>query len=168
MIPTTDGVIPVRVVEFASIPDVEGGAARMMLLVDEPVTRRMFVNEMRGPLFTVSYDGRTVTQYLDINAPRWNVGVQSMGRERGFQSFAVHPQFGRAGTPGLRQAVYLDRHDQYGAHTGLPARRWRARRTRRCCSSGRPRTPQRRPTTAVHRVSCFGSSSRSPTITAAT
>ena len=100
-IPTTEGVIPVRVVEFASIPDVEGGAARMMLLVDEPGTGRMFVNEMRGPLFTVSYDGRTVTQYLDINASNWGVSVQSMGRERGFQSFAVHPQFGRAGTPGF-------------------------------------------------------------------
>ena len=48
LIPTTEGVIPVRVVEFASIPEVGGGAARMMLLVDEPVTRRMFVNEMQG------------------------------------------------------------------------------------------------------------------------
>ncbi len=71
-----------------------------MLLVDEPGTRRMFVNDMRGPLHTVSYDGRTVTPYLDINDPKWGVNVQSMGRERGFQSFALHPQFGRAGTPG--------------------------------------------------------------------
>ena len=100
-IPATDAVIQVRVVDFASIPDVGGEAARMMLLVDEPGTRRMFVNEMRGPLFTVSYDGRAVTQYLDINAPNWGVSVQSMGRERGFQSFAVHPQFGQAGTPGF-------------------------------------------------------------------
>jgi hypothetical protein len=100
-IPATEGVIQVRVVEFASIPDVRGEAARVMLLVDEPGTRRMFVNEMRGPLFTVSYDGRTVTQYLDINASNWGVSVQSTGRERGFQSFAVHPQFGQAGTPGF-------------------------------------------------------------------
>ena len=73
----------------------------MMLLVDEPGTRRMFVNDMRGPLFTVSYDGGTVTQYLDINASNWGVDVQSGGRERGFQSFAVHPQFGEPGTPGF-------------------------------------------------------------------
>ena len=99
-IPTTDSVIRVRFREFASIPDVGGEAARMMLLVDEPGTRRMFVNDMRGPLYTVSYDGRTVTPYLDINDPKWGVNVQSMGRERGFQSFALHPQFGRAGTPG--------------------------------------------------------------------
>jgi hypothetical protein len=29
--------------------DVGGKAARMMLLVDEPGTRRLFVNDMRGP-----------------------------------------------------------------------------------------------------------------------
>ena len=100
-IAATEGVIRVSFVEFASIPDVGGEAARMMLLVDEPGTRRMFVNDMRGPLFTMSYDGRTVTQYLDINASNWGVGVQSSGRERGFQSFAIHPQFSQRGTPGF-------------------------------------------------------------------
>ena len=50
-------VITVNVAEFASIPDVDGVAARMMLLVDEPGTRRLFVNDMRGPLYSVSYDG---------------------------------------------------------------------------------------------------------------
>lgn len=100
-IPATEGVIRVRFVEFASIPDVGGEAARMMLLVDEPGTRRIFVNDMRGPLYTVSYGGGTVTPYLDISAPNWGVSVQSSGRERGFQSFAIHPQFGQRGTPGF-------------------------------------------------------------------
>jgi hypothetical protein len=71
-----------------------------MLLVDEPGTRRLFANDMRGPLYTVSYDGRTVAPYVDINAAQWGIAVQSNGRERGFQSFAMHPQFGQAGTPG--------------------------------------------------------------------
>jgi glucose/arabinose dehydrogenase len=100
-IPATEDVVLVRFSEFASIPDIDGVAARIMLLVDEPGTRRMFVNDMRGPLYTVSYDGRVVTQYLDVNAPRWGVRVQSTGRERGLQSFAIHPQFGLAGTPGF-------------------------------------------------------------------
>ena len=100
-IAATDGVIRVSFVEFASIPDVDGEAARMMLLVDEPGTRRLFVNDMRGPLFTTSYDGRTVTPYLDINARNWGVSVESSGRERGFQSFAIHPQFNQSGTPGF-------------------------------------------------------------------
>jgi hypothetical protein len=60
----------------------------------------MFVNDMRGPLYAVSYDGATVRQYVDINAPQWGISVQSTGRERGFQSFAIHPQFAQAGTPG--------------------------------------------------------------------
>jgi hypothetical protein len=77
-----------------------GAAARMMLLVDEPGTRRMFVNDMRGPLYTVSYDGKRVGLYVDINDSTWGVNVQSQGRERGFQSFALHPQFAQAGTPG--------------------------------------------------------------------
>jgi len=97
---TTDGVIRVNIAEFASLPDVGGEPARMMLLVNEPGTRRLFVNDMRGPLYSVSYDGRTVTRYLDINAPNWGVSVQSQGRERGFQSFAFHPQFNQPGTPG--------------------------------------------------------------------
>jgi hypothetical protein len=72
-----------------------------MLLVDEPGTRRLFVNDMRGPIYSVSYDGRSVTRYIDVNAASWGVGVQSTGRERGMQSFAFHPQFGQAGAPGF-------------------------------------------------------------------
>ena len=94
-------MIRVNVREFATIPDIDGEAARMMLLVDEPGTKRLFVNDMRGPIYSVSYDGETVTLYLDINDPKWGVSVQSQGRERGFQSFAFHPQFGQAGTPGF-------------------------------------------------------------------
>jgi hypothetical protein len=98
---SADGVVRVGFVEFASIPDIDGVAARIMRLVDEPGTRRLFVNDMRGPIYSVSYDGRSVGLYLDINAPQWKVGVQSMGRERGMQSFAYHPQFAQAGAPGF-------------------------------------------------------------------
>jgi glucose/arabinose dehydrogenase len=93
-------IITVGVADFASIPDIDGVAARMMLLIDEPGTRRLFVNDMRGPIYSLSYDGRTVTRYVDINDSTWGVNVQSQGRERGMQSFAFHPQFAQAGTPG--------------------------------------------------------------------
>ena len=96
-----EGVIDVDFVEFASIPDIDGEAARVMMLIDEPGTRRMFVNDMRGPVYSVSYDGQSVAQYVDANADKWGVGVQSGGRERGMQSFAFHPQFAQAGTPGF-------------------------------------------------------------------
>ena len=99
-IAAADGVITVGVVEFASLPDVDGDPARMMLLVDEPGTGRLFVNDMRGVIYGVSYDGESVTPYLDLRAPRWVVSVQAGGNERGLQSFAFHPQFGETGTPG--------------------------------------------------------------------
>lgn len=112
-IPATEGVIRVNVVEFASIPDVDGQAARMMNLVDERGTRRLFVNDMRGPIHSVSYDGKTVTPYVNINDPKFGVGVQAMGRERGFQNFAFHPQFGQQGTPGFGKFyTYTDTSNQ--------------------------------------------------------
>jgi glucose/arabinose dehydrogenase len=112
-IAATEGVITVGVREFASVPDIDGVAARMMNLVDEPGTKRLFVNDMRGPLYSVSYDGKAVALYLDINDPKWGVSVQSMGRERGFQSFTLHPQFGQAGTPGFGKFyTYTDTSNQ--------------------------------------------------------
>jgi glucose/arabinose dehydrogenase len=99
-IETTQGVIAVNFVEFATIPDVNGEAPRMMHFVDEPATRRLVVSLMTGALYTLSYDGKVVTQYLDVNAPAWNVRVESNGFERGIQSFAFHPQFNQRGTPG--------------------------------------------------------------------
>lgn len=91
-------VVGVR--HFATVPDSDGRPARMMLLVDEPTTGRLFVNDMRGRLHAVGYDGGEAVPYLELEDPRWGRSVQSGGRERGFQSFAFHPDFGRPGRPG--------------------------------------------------------------------
>ena len=108
-IPLTEGVITVGVAEFASLPDVDGDPARMMLLVDEPGTGRLFVNDMRGLLYSVDYDGQTVTPYLDLTAAVWGLSVQAARGEQGLQSFAFHPQFSQAGTPGFGKFyTYLD------------------------------------------------------------
>jgi hypothetical protein len=110
---TTQGVIRVGIIDFASLPSVGAEAARMMLLVDEPGTKRLFVNDMRGPLYHVSYDGRTVTPYVDTNAANWGHPVQSQGRERGFQSFALHPQFNQPGSRGYGKFyTYTDTSNQ--------------------------------------------------------
>src|SRR5687767_13722684 len=112
-IAATEGVIRVGVREFASVPDIDGVAARMMNLVNETGTRRLFVNDMRGPLYSVSYEGKAVALYLDINDPKWGVKVQAMGRERGFQSLTFHPQFGQPGTRGFGKFyTYTDTSDQ--------------------------------------------------------
>jgi hypothetical protein len=107
----TDGVIKVNFVEFATLPDLGGQQpSRPMLLVDEPGTRRLFTNDMRGPLYTIPRDGTGgAALYLDVNDPKWGVNVNSNGNERGFQSFAFHPQFAREGTPGYgRFYTYTD------------------------------------------------------------
>lgn len=96
-IESTAGVVAVKFVEFATLPDTNGEAPRMMHLVDEAGTKRLFVSTMRGPIFSVSYDGKAVTEYVDVNAPAWKIGVQAQGSERGLQSIAFHPQFGQRG-----------------------------------------------------------------------
>jgi hypothetical protein len=96
----TAGVIRINLREFASLPDIDGIAARMMNLVDDTGTKRLFVNDMRGPIYSVSYDGKQVALYVDTNLAAWGHPIQSGGRERGFQNFAFHPQFGQPGTPG--------------------------------------------------------------------
>ena len=81
----------------------------MMLLIDEPGTRRLFVNDMRGILYSVSYDGKSVAPYLDLRIARWSVNVLSVNFEQGIQSFAFHPQFATPGTPGFGKFyTYVD------------------------------------------------------------
>jgi glucose/arabinose dehydrogenase len=112
-IASTEGVITVTLREFASLPDITGVAARAMTLVDEPTSRRIFVSDMHGLLYVITPDGRTVTQFLDLRDPKWGVPVQSRGRERGLQSFALHPQFAQAGAPGFGKFyTYTDVTDQ--------------------------------------------------------
>src|ERR1700716_4030244 len=86
-IPAKEGIILVKFVDFAALPNSGDEAPRMMLLVDEPGTQRLFVHTMKGSIYSVSYDGKTVIQYLDVNAATWGVNVQSGSHERGFQSF---------------------------------------------------------------------------------
>ena len=99
--------ITVGYVEFASLPDVDGGAARMMHLQVEPGGSRLFVSDMRGLLYTVSARGESVALYLDLDATPWGVQVEPSGSERGFQSMALHPQFNEAGAPGFGKLYTL-------------------------------------------------------------
>lgn len=108
-IPATRGAITVSFEEFATVPDFQGGPPRMMELAHAPGTDRLFVADMWGVLHTVDAEGGSVTPYLDLNDSRWGVNVQSRGSERGFQNFAVHPQFNQEGAPGYGKLyTYVD------------------------------------------------------------
>ena len=103
-IPASEGMIVVGLEEFATLPDIDGAAARPMVLVDEPSSERLFVNDMWGLLYGISYSG-DVTQYLDVREPRWGVALQTPPEvvrimEVGLQSFAFHPHFNEPGTTG--------------------------------------------------------------------
>ena len=101
-IAATAGSVTVGVAEFATLPIVDGYPARMMKMVDEPGAGRLFVNDMGGVLYGVSYDGGTVTPYLDLKDPRWGLDpIPTVKRGRGFQSFAFHPQFAESDAPGF-------------------------------------------------------------------
>src|SRR5688572_29514696 len=87
---STEGVITVTLREFASLPDINGVAARAMTLVEEPATRRrLFVSDMHGLLYVLGPDGKTVSPYVDLRDSKWGFTVQSQGRERGLQSFTL-------------------------------------------------------------------------------
>ncbi len=73
-IPASEGVIVVGLEEFATLPDIDGAPARPMVLVDEPGSGRLFVNDMWGLVYSISYDG-DVTRYLDARESRWEVEV---------------------------------------------------------------------------------------------
>jgi hypothetical protein len=110
-IKTSEGLVVVGYEEFARLPYIDGAPARPMLLIDEPGSGRLFVNDMRGPMYIVTYDGR-VSLYLNINSPTWGIPVESSGRERGMQSFALHPQFNEPGTLGYGKLyVWTDTED---------------------------------------------------------
>ena len=99
----------VTIADFAVLPDFEGEPARMMLMTEEPGTGRLFVNDMHGLLYVVSEDGRTVNSFLNVFADEWGLKLQAEGAERGFQSFAFHPQFSEPGSAGFGKLyTYLD------------------------------------------------------------
>ena len=92
-----DGNIQVRIEEFARLPNSQSAPARANLMTTDP-TGRLFVNDQRGQLYTVSGDGSTVVEYLDLNSQGPSVVSSS---EQGFHSFTFHPDFATAGTDGF-------------------------------------------------------------------
>ncbi len=122
-IPLSAGAIIVNVKEFVAIPAFAGRAARMMLLISEPGTRQLFLSDMNGVLHRIGLAGDAVTSYLDLTAPSWQIRVQADGLERGFQSFAFHPEFAQRGARGFGHFyTYVDVSDVTPTADFLPSR----------------------------------------------
>ncbi len=119
-IPVEQGVIEVDVVEVAAIPDVDGEPADMRKLVHEPGTDRLFLSDQLGPVYILDDDGG-VTEYLDVSASEWGVGVDTSWREVGVQSIAFHPQFAEPGAAGRGKLyVWVDTTDTDAAPDFVP------------------------------------------------
>ena len=94
--------LQVGIRDFAVLPNTGSGSnapARVNLMTADPLGR-LFVNDQRGPLYTVSDDGSTVTNYLDLSTFSGMSLTTSTG-EQGFQSFTFHPDFATQGTDGF-------------------------------------------------------------------
>ena len=91
----------------------------MMHFADEPGTRRIFVNTMRGPLYSISYDGKTVTPNTSTSTRR--TGASACRRRarnadsRASRSIRSSTRRGRQGT----EALHLHRHHGHDAEAGL-------------------------------------------------
>ena len=94
-IPKGDQVVDLE--NFARVPNSSGQPARINTLRSAP-DGRIFANDQHGILYTISADGATVTPYLNLAA--YVPLLQDTG-ERGFQSFAFHPDFNTPGTAGF-------------------------------------------------------------------
>jgi hypothetical protein len=99
-IESEQGIVIVGLENFETLPYVNDQSPRPMLLLHAPESHRIFVNDMWGPLYVVGRDGR-VARYLDIADPEWGIALIAKGRERGFQSFALHPHINQPGSPGF-------------------------------------------------------------------
>lgn len=91
--------LAVGIENFATIPDSRNRQPpRLSVLTPDP-TGRLFVNDQRGPLYTMDSSGSSVSEYLDIR-DFGDLRIVSTS-EAGFQSFAFHPDFASEGTDGF-------------------------------------------------------------------
>lgn len=97
--PIPTGNPPVQIESFATIPDSSTNLPpRLNLLTPDP-NGRLFVNDQRGPMYTIDPTGNNVTEYLDLRDFA-TLDIRSTS-EAGFQSFAFHPDFFNQGADGF-------------------------------------------------------------------
>ena len=82
------------------VPDVVGEPARMMLLSAEPGGPRLFVNDMRGPLYSVADNGKQATYFARWAGSRgdtspWSApATLAIAEDLGYDSFWTAEAYG--------------------------------------------------------------------------
>ena len=96
--PIPRSTFTVNVSAFADIPNSGSNQpARVNQLAAAP-NGTIFAMDQRGPMYSITGNGQTVTKFFDLN----DYGVSLISSsEQGFQSFAFHPDYNTSGRPGF-------------------------------------------------------------------
>jgi hypothetical protein len=97
--PVPTSGISVELGVVAVVPDSSPGLPPRISVLTQDPSARLFANDQRGPLYTIDEESGNVTEYLDLRDYP-DLAVLSTS-EAGFQSFAFHPEFFRAGESGF-------------------------------------------------------------------
>ncbi|MEM1166426.1 MAG: PQQ-dependent sugar dehydrogenase [Planctomycetota bacterium] len=121
------GIVEATLEPFATVPFSNDDPARLQgVFSPEDGSDRFFVVDQRGPIYAISDDGATVTEYLDIRdfepslsgGGEFESGVQSMAFHPDFETnglfYTIHgsddlspvPTFGRGVSPSIHQIVW--------------------------------------------------------------
>lgn len=92
--------LQVGIREVARLPNPAANTVPRMSVATRDPSGRLFVNDQRGPLYTVDTTSGAVVEYFDIRDYAGTSLTNSSG-EQGFQGFAFHPDFTTPGAPGF-------------------------------------------------------------------
>jgi hypothetical protein len=97
-IPISSQQVGIRDVARLPNPDATN-VPRMSVATRDPIGR-LFVNDQRGPLYTVDPASGSVVEYFDIRDFA-GIDLTNQSGEQGFQGFAFHPDFNTPNAPGF-------------------------------------------------------------------
>ncbi len=134
--PIPPSEVSVRIEPFAAVPDSNPGQPPRLSVITSGPAERWFVNDQRGPLYSIDPTGSQVTEYLDLRDFA-DLSLTSSS-EAGFQSFAWHPESAQLGAAGFGRFYTI--HSSNNISSTVPISiRGAAVASIPCCWNGRPR-----------------------------
>jgi hypothetical protein len=98
--PIPIGPLQVGIRDVATLPNPDANNVPRMSVATRDPLGRLFVNDQRGPLYTVDTTSGSVTEYFDIRNFA-GIDLTNQSGEQGFQGFAFHPDFNTPNAPGF-------------------------------------------------------------------
>jgi hypothetical protein len=92
--------LQVGIRDVARLPNPDANNVPRMSVATRDPSGRLFVNDQRGPLYTVDATSGAVAEYFDIRDYA-GIALTNSSGEQGFQGFAFHPDFNTPNAPGF-------------------------------------------------------------------